>query len=333
MSVHCTHDRTSVWRTWASALSPRAALGVMRVVAYAFVVSLLCAGLGARAVYASFEEGALQAGRELTGLSDVLGSTKTLGINGAIMNVSTAVTDESPSEVLDRFEAMCRAHPETLVRALENIPATLQAAAEKAVPSARLRLGIMRRDAGDDGALTCFTDDRPASMDGAIAHLRAFVKSRDLAELGHFRYVYVNRTGPGSTHVTTVWNNGRFNLGEMFPAAGDAPGSDSTMVPRPPNAKRTFSAAAAGVPFAVRIYDSGKSEGQIRSFYGEQMAARGWRVVSDRPTEHGAAYMKNAATILYLSMVPRGDRTVVTTTETAREDTPVDVAAALHFEN
>src|SRR5579863_7446176 len=86
----------------------RTTLGVLRVMTYAFVASLVCAGLGARVVYAKFEEGSLQAGRELAGLNDVLGSTKTLVLNGTTLNLSTAATDQAPSEVLDRFETMCK---------------------------------------------------------------------------------------------------------------------------------------------------------------------------------------------------------------------------------
>jgi hypothetical protein len=302
--------------------------GVTRVMAYAFVVSLVCAAIGARVVYAKFGEGSLQAGRELAELGDVLGSTKTLGINGTLMNVSTALTERSPSDVVDRFEAICRAHPDFLARALADIPQGLRAAAASTVarPGPELpQMGIFRKDTPDEAVLTCFTDDRPTSRDDLMPRLRAFVKSHDLSELGRFRYVFANRTKQGNTHVTTVWTDGRFNLGAMFPASGDAPGGDSAMVPRPPAAKLVFSAAAAGVPFGVRIYDSARPEAEVRNFYAEQMHFRGWTAVGDRPADHCAAYMKGAGSVFYLSTVSSGDRTFVTATETARSDTRVEV--------
>jgi hypothetical protein len=300
--------------------------------AYAFVVALVCAGFGIRAVYADLREGSLQVGRELESLGDVLGSTKTLGINGAIMNVSTAVTPQSGSEVLDRFEAVCRQHPDFLPRALADIPATLQATAERAMPVERLRFGILRGGNDTEGALTCFMDDRPLSAGGVADRIRAFLRSRDLAELGQFRYVFVNRTKNGDTHVTTLWNQGHFRLGEMFPASGDAPGGDSAMVPRPPEAKRIFTAAAAGVPFGVRLYRSSRSEDDVRRFYADAMAARGWITASEQPEHHVAAYMKNTGTILYVSTQPvSGGGTVVTATETARADTPVEAVSQGHM--
>jgi hypothetical protein len=307
--------------------SLRMFFGVLRLSAYVFVVSLTCAALGARVVYANFEQGSVQMGRELLALQDVLASTKTIGINGAIMNISTALVDQSPAEVLDRFEAMCREHPDFLARALADLPAAAQEDAAKTVPDARLRLGIFRHDTKSDGALTCFTDDGASGSRDVLTRLRRFARSRDLSVFGRYRYVFVNRTQHGQTHVTAVWTNGPFNLGEMFPASGDAPGDDSALAPRPPAAKRTFSAAAARMPFGVRIYESTRSEADIRRFYADEMAQRGWALVGDRPAEHSVAYMKGPGALLYLSMVTAEGRTVVTTTETARADTPAESVA------
>jgi hypothetical protein len=312
----------------------RRVFGISRVMTYAFVASLVCAGLGARAVYADLREASLQVGRELMALSDVLGSTKTLGINGAIMNVSTAITTQSPSQVLDRYEAVCRQHPDYLPRALAEIPKALESTVARAIPDPRLRFGIIRGGNDDEGALTCFMDDRPASVGGVADRIRAFLRSRDLAELGRFRYVFVNRTKSGTTHVTTLWNDGPFKLGEMFPSSGDAPGDDSTMVPRPPGARRLFTAAAAGMPFGVRLYRSGHSEDEVRRFYQGAMAERGWTAVADMPDHHVAAYLKNAGTLLYVStQATAGDGTMVTATETARADTPVEAVAQGHAED
>ncbi|MCL2449669.1 MAG: hypothetical protein FWD17_12050 [Polyangiaceae bacterium] len=293
---------------------------------YASVVSLAGAGFGIRGVYASLREGSIQMGHELEALGDALGSTKTLGINGAIMNVSTAVTTQSPSEVLDRFEALCREHPDFLPRALADVPATLEAQVARTLPDGPARFGIVRGGNDAEGALSCFMDDRPLLLSGVADRIRSFLRSHDLAELGRFRYVFVNRTKTGNTHVTTLWTDGHFRLGEMFPASGDAPGDDSAMVPRPPDAKRVFTAAAGGQPFGVRLYRSARSESEIRQFYAEAMPARGWITVGEEPEHHVAGYMKNAGTILYVSTQPvTGGGTMVTTTETARGDTPVEV--------
>jgi hypothetical protein len=310
----------------ADALKPvpklrRVLAGTVRVGAYVFLASLGCAALGARVVYADFQQASLQVGRELGGLSDVLGNTTTLGLNGVVMNVSSAFTDQSPSVVLDRFEEVCRAHPEMMARALADIPETVK----KAAPSAReagLHLGIVRKEEDGHGALTCFTDDRAASIGDVVTRLRSFTRTHDLSEFGRLRYVSVDRTPTGKTHVTTVWTDGRFNPSEMFPASGDSPGDDSAAVPRPPSAKRVFSGAAAGEPFGVRIYESGLPEADIRAFYLAEMPSLGWALVVDQPAHHAITYRKGATNVVYLTVQSKGDGAMVTITETMRTALP-----------
>jgi hypothetical protein len=308
----------------------RRAAGVARVAAYVFFASLVCAALGARVVYADFQEGTLQAGRELAGVADVLGSTKTLFLNGVTMNVSTAVTDQSTHQVLDRFEAICAAHPEFVARAFADAPAALQKKASETIPDARLRLGIVRKEVDGDGALTCFTDDRPTSLRDLPDRLHAFLKSHDLAEFGRFRYVYARARKAGGAQVVTVWTDSGFNLGRMFPARGDAAGFDSPDVPRPPGSKRILSATAAPVPYGLHIYDSTLSSGEVHAFYEAQMASRGWRAAQ---APHGDAstsvYVKDTGTMVYVTTGAREGRTVVTTTETARSGTPAEAAVTL----
>jgi hypothetical protein len=299
----------------------RALAGTVRVGAYVFVASLGCAALGARVVYADFQNASLQVGRELQGLTDVLGSTTTLGLNGVIMNVSSAFTDEAPSVVLDRFEQVCRAHPEMMARALADIPETVR----QAIPATRdgkMQLGIVRKEADGHGALTCFTDDRAATIEDVVKRLRSFTTTHDLAEFGRLRYVSADRTATGKTHVMTVWTDGRFNPGEMFPASGDAPGDDSAAVPRPPSAKRIFSGAAAGEPFGVRIYESALSETAIRAFYLAQMPSLGWKLVADQPAHQAITYLKGTSNVVYLAVQPKGDGAVLTITETMRTAQP-----------
>src|SRR5437868_12416786 len=85
---------------------------LFRVAAYLSVVATVVAALTARVAYGRVADAVLEMGHELQGLSDVVGAPKTLFINGSAMNVATATTEESPKEVLDRFEALCREHPQ-----------------------------------------------------------------------------------------------------------------------------------------------------------------------------------------------------------------------------
>jgi hypothetical protein len=310
-------------RRWVPMLRSRLG-GTLRVGAYVFVASLGCAAVGARVVYADFGEATLQVGSELAGLNDVIGSTNTIAINGAVMNVASAFTDQSTTQVLDRFEAMCRSHPEMFTRALEEVPQSWQDSAHVSHEAAR-HLGIVRKERGPHGALTCFTDDRPASIGDVAVRLQSFVKTHDLAELGHFRYVYADKTPTGKTHVTTVWTDGPMRVGEMFPARGDAPGTDSHLVPRPPSSRRMLSGAAYGMPFGVRLYESRASVPEIREFYAKELEPNGWRLVTDQPEHHVLAYMANGGVTLYLTLQPRahgGEGTLVTITETQRAPLP-----------
>jgi hypothetical protein len=295
-----------------------------RLTAYVCCANLALTALGARVVSADLREGSLQLGRELASVGDALGSTNTVFINGAAMNVSSAITGMAPEEVLDRFEALCREHPQFLARAFSDIPESLR---DKVVRRGdRMHWGVMRAEAHGDGALTCFTDDRPASLRDIPDRLNAFYRSGDLAEFGRFRYVYAQKLGPGKTRVRTVWADGPLKLKEMFPANRDSAGFDSPVVPRPPGSRRVFSATAKQVPFGVHIYDAPEDPQSLARFYDVQMASLGWRRVGAGKNEGDtAAYMMDAGHALYISFATRRERTIVTTIETARSSDPSGV--------
>ncbi|MBV9947162.1 MAG: hypothetical protein JOZ69_09965 [Myxococcales bacterium] len=228
--------------------------------------------------------------------------------------------------MLDRFEAVCREHPQFLVRALSDVPATLLAKAGVAGTQA-WRIGVLRKEAGNDGALTCYTDERPLDARTVMDRLKAFERTGDLAEFGHFHDVYVRRTGR-SSHVRAVWTDGEFNLKKMFPAQGDAAGSDSAIVPRPPNASRTLAASSAEVPYAVHVYRSDDTEDDLRRFYDREMGARGWvRAVDDR--QGTVSYLKGLAITMVTFTPGEGGKHLVSLTETAGSETPLAVGAGV----
>ena len=295
-------------------LAPRA-----RLLAYAMFVSIGVALVTARAVYARVGEGALRAGREIEGLGDVLGGTKTVFINGAAMNISTAFADQTPAQVLDRFEAVCRAHPQFMVRALADIPAALLQKA-KVHPDEIWRLGVLRKEAGDEGVLVCFADDRASSMQELMSRLRAFGRTKDLAEFGRFHYVYAKRTPNHTTHVRALWTEGELKRDRMFPRSGDAAGFDSSLLPRPPDSKRILSVTSLQVPYGVHAYVSPDTEAYLRSFYRDEMAARGWTLAPGASTA-ALGYSKDGA-VTFVSFGSRDGKTFITTTETSRGDTP-----------
>jgi hypothetical protein len=296
------------------------AAGVVRVAAFGFVVSLIGMVVAGRHVYAAYAEGALRVGHELDGFGDTLSNAKTVYLNGAAMNVSTAFTDQSPKEVLDRFQALCEGHPSFLSRAMMDIPATLHDPKTDGLRARGLRLTVVRKDVDGEGALSCFTDDRPSGLRGLQDRIRAFARSKDLSEFGRFRYVYARST-PHGTHVRTIWTDGAMNLGEMFPARGDAAGSDSRIVPRPPDAKRILSAGSAEVPYGVHMYDSPASFEATAAFYEGELTARGWKHAGDVRDggPQTTVYLKDGG-LIYITLSRKEARTLVTITEAAQSE-------------
>lgn len=303
----------------------RGVAGALRVFCYTMVVSFVGAIVAARSVYADFKEGSLRVGRELETLNDVVGRANTVFVNGAGVHVATAFTPQAPAEVLDRFEAVCRTHPQFMARALADIQATLLERTHVR-PDAAWRMGVVRHEKGDDGVLTCFTDGRPTGLRDLADRLKAFERSKDLTEFGHIRYVYVRRTDHG-THVRTVWTDGEVDLGKMFPAHGDAAGFDSTLVPRPPASTRIFTGTSAEEPFGVHIYRSSEREESLHRFYDAELGARGWKAVANR-TPHTYVYLKNGA-MVFATLTPSATGTLVTAIETARGDTPTGAEVRL----
>src|SRR5690606_22133580 len=98
------------------------------------------------------------------------------------------------------------------------------------------------------------------------------------SELGLIRYLYAERLASGKTRVILFWNNGPLDLDNMFPAVGDASGSDSRVLPRPPESRRTLSAAVEGMPYAVRTYASNRNIDQVKQFYQLWMEEQHWQL-------------------------------------------------------
>jgi hypothetical protein len=305
--------------------SARSLLGGVRVALYLSGVSLVVLAAASRVALARIGDGVVRVGDELDQVADMLGDPKTIFLNGAAIRVTTAFTTQSPREVLDRYEAICRAHPQLLARAMDDVPGALKAEVDKKGLVAGvnwqrvLDVGIARKDTADAGGLACMMDERPATLRDVTARIEKFQSEGDLSELGRFRYVRVKATA-GGTHVRTVWADGPVPTLKMFPRTGDAAGFDSEIVPRPPNARRLISATSTQVPFSVHTYESTDSEKALRAFYDAEMTARGWKPLVVRNT---TVYEKVGGEAVYFSFSQRGGHGVVTATATGRQDTPV----------
>jgi hypothetical protein len=255
--------------------------GALRVLVYLACVNGVCGVIWARSAWADAERAAENVGltllQKLAPLSGAGGSVQPIVVNGERILFASLTTPLAPREVLDRFDQHCQVFGNGLRAEIGKLPRL----AENALPDRLLdpaRWAIWRDEADDGGVgqLGCIAqpDD---GLRGLVARLGAFRDTGEVSKLGEARYVVARRSAEGnSTHVLALWPDGAFNLGAMVASDGDAPGSDSGHVPRPPDARRVLSATVPDQPYALRMYDSRRSRAELLDFYDREMQQRGW---------------------------------------------------------
>lgn len=318
-----SYEERRVSRSWwdmprrlmSVAFTPRVR-GVLRVGAYLSVVSLVGGGLAARSAYGSVSEQALATGRQLAKLGEFTKDSERLMLNGQALNMSSATTDLSMGQVLDRFEGLCKeegAVPRDLreVQGLLDDP-TLAKQAE------RLNYGVLRQQTKDDGVIACAVTNPANGKRRFWDGMAAFADSWDLAEVGHLRYAYVRKLESGRTHVLTAWTDGSFKINAMVPPTegADAPGADSPHLARPPSSVRYLSASAEGRPHAVRVYESTVPAKEILAGYEKDMTAKGFEQVFIGEDAPEARYFSKGGVDIVVVADQNGDRTLVSALET-----------------
>jgi len=290
-------------------------LAVLRVSFFLTCVALALAVLAARAARADIGELALSAGRQLDHLEDLTADSDALLINGAKFHRATNYTPDSVSHVLDRVEDACLRNPGLLGQAMREVPpsALAKIKADKELPRSA-RNAIVRDESEEGGMVVCFVGAKPTSLHELQERLEHFMQTLELYELGDFRYVYAVRKGD-QTRVITLWTESGFNINAMFPSSGDAAGSDSALVPRPPHARRTLTAAAAGQPSGVRIYESTDSIEALDAFYGNVMSRRGFVVPPGARADGTTAFNHPEGSQVFVSLARFDDKSYVTLTE------------------
>ncbi len=273
-------------------LGSRRVHGALRVIAYGTVV---CAGLAAysyRSAKADIGKSSMQIGRDLAGALDGSAETTEVRLNGESVFVASAVTSDSVTDVLDRFEKHCNANPGALGQAwtqLSKVDTKGDLAKETKLPISSL--GVVRHEGRREGIVLCLIkgSETPRTFSEAT---RAFSYTHDLGTLGKLRYVYA-KGSPQSTLVLTVWTEDRFQLDVIFPRHGEAPGKDPEGMPRPPESRRLMSIDVPNTPFGTHVYRSTSTPDQIVTFYDKVMDDKGWTII-DPPDSHGLghAYMK-----------------------------------------
>ncbi|HNS99460.1 MAG TPA: hypothetical protein PLJ27_13995 [Polyangiaceae bacterium] len=288
--------------------------GVIRVLAYCFVVSVVLGGLSIRSAWGNFKDSALIVGRQFASFGDLEGRIHRVRLNGEPVLVTSAVTTASMDDVLGRFEALCRQDAGGLDKIFETLPANLKEEFETADGAAGV--GIVRNQAGPEGMVACLSQQPLEGWQSLPSRIEKFLSTGDLTHIGDLRYVYTKQMD-GRTHVITVWTEGSFNLFNVAPMDGqEAPGSDSPNAPRPEEAVRLLSATVEGAPYAVRIYDSAKPQQEVLAMYDSQMPSRGWSPIPHATDDvaHGRAYTREGVDLLIFAFEQK-DRSYVSVVE------------------
>ena len=291
----------------------------VRLAAYSLVVFGALAFLAARSVYADVREIGLGVGHQLAELEDLTGGAYVVRVNGAEVHWASARTEQSVTQVLDRYEEHCRRSPSALGVALEEIPRALEDRVTLA-KSDPARAGIVRDEQNGRGMVACFVREHASDdLDEVRRSLEALARTGDLASMGQLRYVFAEPRERGGTRVVTMWSDGSLDLGRMFPAEGDAPGTDSSVVPRPAGSRRTLSASVLGFPAAVRIYESDAIASELVADAGRALRAAGFEeAVPTRSSDERlarAAWIRRDGAEVIVTAAAHGKRSTLSVVE------------------
>jgi hypothetical protein len=262
--------------------SPRVR-GALRVLGFLAVVNLTFTAFSLPQARANAEEAVKRSGIMLLQQlgPTLIGEPQVATINGQRMSIASKMTPLSVDESLSRFQRYCQDNSGGLAQELSAMPTTAAALQQLPEglrdPSAWLTSRQTATD-GKSGQVACIARrDNGGGLQAFKDRLIAFVDSGDMAAIGDARYVVARRDEKaGSTHVLAMWTEGSFNIPSMFQEHGDNPGSDSVHVPRPPAARRVLTAEISDHPYALRMYDTSKTDAEVLGFYDQQLAARGY---------------------------------------------------------
>ncbi len=235
------------------------------------LTALLVVGIAipAAAHAAGERRAALRAEREMDALASAIepvaltaGSERRVTLNGAPLFFRKTTEHGTLDEVMARIAKECASGTEASAFGLSK---NLDDGADK--PIVLQRVFSQEAESGARASLCIFANEGGAAND----------------ELHRVRYTLAHRRDDGSIAVTTVVNASATPLQELFPADGDAPGSDLEGVARPEQSRRTMTAMVAGarsrvVEHEVRVYESPLAVASAVASYDRQMGALGYAV-------------------------------------------------------
>lgn len=295
-------------------------MGLIRVSTYLTLVAGVSSFWIARAASAGIDEAVQRFGESLLRQigPEIVGEAQHILVNGQSVFMASNVTERPLASVLDELTRHCESVASPALSALSALPPSAAAESALAELGDPRRLGIERFDTEDRalGQVACIAHHQDgANLEQALDKILRFLESGDLSEVGAARYFLARRITDHRSQVIAIWTEGRFDIAGMFLTEGDAPGSDSAVLPRPPRARRAFSAVVPGRPYAVRMYESREAREAILAHYDQSMTSAGW---VERPTSEGDELR------VLVRAFSRGDTLVFVILDAARAgETPV----------
>lgn len=242
--------------------------GALRVLSLLAFISVSIAVWTVRRAYANAEQRIETVGQQvLRQLTPLLGDEPTsIRINGSQMYISASTTKESPQAAIDRLQRYCAQNAPSLQPTLRGMKVPAAESRELGDPSSWLTARSSKTYA-EVAHLACIARPNAGSLADLATRLAAFAIDGDLSHIGSMVYAIATREADGHSRVVAIWSSGQFELATMFPRDGDAPGSDSLAIARPPQSIRLLSASLEGHSFGVRMYDSQQTPAAVLAYY------------------------------------------------------------------
>ncbi len=261
---------------------------LLRVLVFLLAVWAGFAYLAVRQAEADVHEVMLGLGAELMRYpGSTQGVVRDVEFNGAVVHLMSGSVRQPVDAVLDHFEAKCM----ELDRMHEQI-AEMQAVGTLGAGDPADSDSVIRHDFGPTAFVACLDPGENHDNGDAASiaeRVAAFLDSGDLSEVGALRYAYVERHRDGDQEVSQIismYTDSPINIYEMFPAEGDAVGSDVDGIPRPPDSRRLLSSRVAGQPYGMTLYATeDHSPEELNTWYRARLPEAGWQELAGRAGE------------------------------------------------
>jgi hypothetical protein len=289
-----------------------------RVIFFTAVLVLLAAVIYTRRARASAAEQAVVFGRDLAQFADVLSGAHRVVINGEVVYVATALSDQDVPTLLDRFQTYCDTRN-------GDVPRDFAQKAPEEAKRIRQTLGddwldhwgVIRDEQGGEGTVMCIAQHDGGGVAGMTEKIRRFIGTGDLHAVGDFRYVYARRAEAGRTQVFTSFTEGPFDVRRVL-GRGDAepPGNDPPDVPRPPDSRRLLSSTVDDSPYALQVFATPRPVDEVLAFYDRELPQRGWARLVGNPVLQAGVWQRQGVTMVVgAGRAERDEETKVTFTE------------------